>query len=160
MIVEKVLGNIHQAPPSEQIVRVPFAWFETEKKRIAAKAEDGTEMGISAGGGLKDGDILAKTDDKVYVVAVQPSHVIQIKVSTMQEMGRLCFELGNRHLSLKIEPNCVTVPYDEPTYLYLKKLGFDAQELHAVFSDFIECKAHGASVHSHTHSHGQEHHHE
>ena len=47
----------------------------------------------------------------------------------MIEMGRLCFELGNRHLSLKIDDDCVCVPYDHPTFEYLLKLGFNAEKL-------------------------------
>ena len=74
----------------------------------------------------------------------------------MQEMGQLCFELGNRHLSLKIEPDRVTVPYDEPTLLYLQHLGFNAHETHAAFADYIVCRAHGASGTAHSHHHHHE----
>ena len=80
----------------------------------------------------------------------------------MQEMGRLGFELGNRHLSLKITEQDVYVPYDEPTFSYLAKLGFEVEEVTEAFTDFIQCKAHGHShghehAASHTHSHGHEH---
>ena len=47
------------------------------------------------------------------------------------------------------------VPYDEPTFEYLKKLGFDVEVVTALFTDFIECKAHGSS-HSHEHEHSHE----
>lgn len=66
----------------------------------------------------------------------------------MKEMGRLCFELGNRHLSLSISENNVKCPYDEPTFEYLKKLGFSVTKTHEKFSGYIECRAH-----AHTHHH-------
>lgn len=155
MIAEHILGNVRDGVP-ETVVNIPFEWFETEKKRIAKTAEDGTEFGVCVGEPLHDGDILARENSKVYAVRIAPSRLIETRVSTMQEMGRLCFELGNRHLSLKIEPDRVTVPYDEPTLLYLQHLGFNAHETHAAFADYIVCKAHGASGTAHSHHHHHE----
>ena len=78
----------------------------------------------------------------------------------MQEMGRLCFELGNRHLSLSIGEKEVSVPYDEPTFLYLAKLGFKPEKKKEKFTHFTVCHAHGHShSHSedtHSHSHGED----
>lgn len=130
MITEHIVGNVRDGV-TETVVNIPFEWFETEKKRIAKTAEDGTEFGVCVGEPLHDGDILARENGKVYAVRIAPSRLIETRVFTMQEMGRLSFELGNRHLSLKIEPDRVTVPYDEPTLLYLQHLGFDAYETHA-----------------------------
>lgn len=160
MIADKILGNIHEQAVQGETVPVPFQWFETEKKRIAKVAADGTELGIAVGGMLRDGDILAVEDGKTYVVAVAPSHLVKVRVHSMREMGRLCFELGNRHLSLKIEDDAVSVPFDQPTFEYLKKLGFDAHEADEAFTGFVECKAHGASGHAHEHGHDHNHHHE
>ena len=38
---------------------------------------------------------------------------IMITVKTMQEMGRLCYELGSRHISAEISENIVKCPFDE-----------------------------------------------
>lgn len=125
-----------------------------KKKRIKKTAEDGTEIGICIDETLHDGDVIGREDDKIYVIEIIPSKVVKITVSTMEEMGRLGFEIGNRHLSLKIMENQVWIPYDEPTFQYLRKLGFHAEEAMEKFSDFIVCKAHGTSEessHSHTH---------
>lgn len=160
MICDKILDmDVSQA--EESVVHVPMEWFETEKKRIKKIAEDGTEMGICIEENLHDGDVIANVDGKLYVIDIVPSKVVKITVSTMEEMGRLGFELGNRHLSLKITENQVLVPYDEPTFLYLKKLGFHAEETMDKLSDFIVCKAHGQSEsHSHAHTHGEPHTHD
>ena len=156
MIADSVLGNIKENKIQKQQINVPFEWFELEKRRISKTAEDGTAIGVCIQELIKDGDILAETEEAVYVAAVVPSHLIKIHVSTMEEMGRLGFELGNRHLSLQISEHEVKVPFDQPTFEYLQKLGFDAEEVTEQFTDFVVCKAHG-------HSHGEEghsHHHE
>lgn len=153
MIADKVLGNIATWQEECQIVKIKFAWFELEKKRIAKTAEDGEAIGVCIQEPLKEGDIIGKKDNVIYVVELQTEHLIKIQVNSMQEMGRLGFELGNRHLSLQIQDNVVRVPFDLPTFEYLKKLGFQAEETEEKFTDFIECKAHG-------HSHGAGHSHE
>ena len=130
MITEHIVGNVRDGV-TETVVNIPFEWFETEKKRIAKTAEDGTEFGVCVGEPLHDGDILARGERQGVCGADCTVAADRNAVFTMQEMGRLCFELGNRHLSLKIEPDRVTVPYDEPTLLYLQHLGFDAYETHA-----------------------------
>ncbi len=159
MIVEKILGNIYENHCHEKIVKVNFEWFELDKKRIKKIADDDKEFGILVEEVLKDGDILAKIDDTIYICEILPTYLTKISVSSMQEMGRLCFELGNRHLSLKIEEDNVCVVYDKPTYLYLEKLGFKVSEVTEKFSDFTQCKAHGSSEKKHTHSHSHSHSH-
>lgn len=157
MIADKILGNLNGQHPTGEVVPVVFAWFETEKKRIAKTAADGTELGICVGVPLHAGDVLAEQNGKIYVVEVAPAPLIQTQVSTMQEMGRLCFELGNRHLPLQIEEHTVSVPYDEPTLLYLQRLGFDAKQVLADFSDHAACRAHGTGEHHHAHDHTHSH---
>ena len=155
MVAETVLGNVQEQAEEAQVVPVDFEWFELEKKRIRKQAEDGTDIGVCISQELKEGDILARKEGKVYAVHVLPSKVIRIPVHTMTEMGRLGFELGNRHMSLKITEQEIVVPFDQPTYEYLLKLGFAAEEVTEQFTDFIVCKAHG---HTHTHSHSGENH--
>ncbi len=165
MIVEKILGNLENLTTDKKVVSVPFEWFELEKKRISKTAADGTAMGVCISEMLKDGDILAETDSALYVCDVAPTDLIKTSVDSMTEMGRLCFELGNRHLSLKIEETAVSVPFDNPTFEYLLKLGFHAEKVCEKFVSFTECKAHGASnqpaaKHEHSHSHSHDHAHE
>ncbi|MCR4902713.1 MAG: hypothetical protein K6A23_07640 [Butyrivibrio sp.] len=155
MIIEKTLGNINKDSLDKQIIPVFFEWFELEKKRIRKTAENGEDFAIAISSPLADGDILAETDKDTYVVKVIPTNLLKVNVTTMMEMGRACFELGNRHLSPKISENSVKVVYDEPTFLYMKKLGFDVEQVTEEFTDFIVCKAHG---HSHDHDHEDHHH--
>lgn len=147
MVCEKILTPDPADLGGKKIVKVPFEWFECEKKRIAKTAEDGEELGVAIEDVLEDGDILAVTEDTVYEVEVLPARLVCARVSDMCQMGRLCFELGNRHLSLEIEKDRVLVPYDEPTFTYLKHLGFDVSEVEEKFCNYIVCKAHGHHYH-------------
>ena len=91
---------------------------------------------------MEDGDILYADDSRVIVVRLLPCEVTVIPVHTMKEMGRLCFELGNRHLSLSIGDSQVTVPYDEPTFRYLEKLGFHPRKQEGTLDHVTLCRGH------------------
>ena len=160
MVVEKVLGNIKEYDMNgRKLDKVWLEWYELEKKLLKKTTESGEEVGIRVESHLHEGDILYIDDKRVIAVDILPSNLVEIKVDTMQAMGRLCFELGNRHLSLAIEEHRVTIPYDEPTFLYLERLGFHPEKKEEKFRHFTVCHAH-AHTHSHEHSHEYEHSHE
>lgn len=151
MIAEKILGKLHDT--SKQVETVTIDWFERDKKLLRKTTSSGEDIGIRVDSPLNEGDILYEDDTKIIAVEIAPCDLVSVNVGSMQEMGRLCFELGNRHLSLSISENNVKCPYDQPTLEYLKRLGFKAEKTHEKFAGYIECRAHA-------HSHSHEHHHE
>lgn len=156
MITEKIYGRLGNT--TKKIEKVTIDWFERDKKLLRKTISDGEEIGIKINVPLSDGDIIYEDDSRVIVVEIAACDLISVNISSIEGMGRLCFELGNRHLSLSISEDCVKCPFDEPTFEYLKKLGFAAVKVHEKFTGFIECKAHS---HGHTHDeHDGHHHHE
>lgn len=152
MIIEKIYGKLGETEKNVDYVTID--WFERDKKILRKMTASGEEIGIRIESTLNEGDILYEDENKIIAVEIAPCSLISVPVNSMQEMGRLCFELGNRHLSLSIGKNIVKCPFDEPTFSYLRKLGFTAEKVYEKFDDYIECKAH-----THTHSH-EHHHHE
>lgn len=147
MVIEKILGNIADYPLEGRTVdKVAIEWYELDKKLLRKTSATGEEVGIRLETHLHEGDVLYADEKKVMVVDILPCELTTVEVHTMQEMGRLCFELGNRHLSLSIGEHEVSVPYDEPTFAYLEKLGFAPKKQIAKFTHFTVC-------HGHEHSH-------
>lgn len=147
MVVEKILGSIEDYElGSRRADRVFLEWFEADKKLLHKQTESGMEIGIRVNQPLKDGDILYVNSERIIFVEILPTELICVKVETMLKMGRLCFELGNRHLQLDISEDEVRVPYDAPTFEYLEKLGFNPLKVRGKVSHLILC-------HSHRHSH-------
>ncbi|MGN1481299.1 urease accessory protein UreE [Porcipelethomonas sp.] len=151
MIAEKIYGKLGETEKAVDYVTID--WFEREKKILRKTTSSGEDIGIKTESALNEGDVIYEDENRVIAVEIAPCSLICVHVNSMQEMGRLCFELGNRHLSLSIGENTVKCPFDEPTFSYLNKLGFTAEKVFEKFNGYIECKAH-----AHTHSHG--HHHE
>ena len=149
MIATKIMGNLHEKPLKTTVDHVELDWFEAEKKRLRKRTIRGNEIGIAVDEPLKDGDILYLDDTFCIAVKLTTAPLLKISVRTMEEMGRLCFEIGNRHLSLKIESDNVKIPFDTPTAEYLEGLGFSCEKVIEKFDDFIVCKAHGNHRHNH-----------
>lgn len=155
MVVKEILGRLPAYPTrARKVEKVYLEWFELEKKRLRKTLESGEEIGICLDASdahshshahLHEGDVLYADEERVIAAAVAPCELTVVEVTGMTEMGRLCFELGNRHLSLKIEENRVTIPYDAPTFHYLDKMGFCPEKVEGSFTHFTVC--HG---HSHT----------
>lgn len=147
MIAEKIIGKLGKTDKTVDYVTVD--WFERDKKILRKITSSGEEIGIRTEASLNEGDILYEDENKIIAVDIAPCSLISVSVNSVQEMGRLCFELGNRHLSLSIGENTVKCPFDEPTFSYLCRLGFKAEKVYEKFDGYIECKAH-------THSHHDE----
>lgn len=164
MVVEKILGK-RPDKTEKRIDVITLEWYEREKKRMRKQSSRGEEIGIAVEVPLQEGDILAENDERILVVEYAPCEIMEIPAATMQEMGRLCFELGNRHLSLEIGTGKVRLPMDEPTFLYLQQQGFHPVKTYGKLADITVCKGHshshnhGEEAHSHSHSHGEKAHH-
>ncbi len=140
MVTQKIYGKIGKT--DKRVDTVSVEWFERDKKLLRKTTSYGEEIGIKIADTLNEGDIIFEDDEKIVIIEIAPSDLISIKISDIKEMGRLCFELGNRHLSLAIYDNCVKCPFDEPTFEYLKKMGFKAEKAHEKFKDYTQCKGH------------------
>lgn len=156
MLIETILGNIGDfSVGSREVDKVYVEWYELEKKLLRKTSEAGEEVGIrltrQSDGHLHEGDVLFADGKKVMIVDILPCDLTVVPVHSMQEMGRLCFELGNRHLTLSIEENQVKVPFDAPTFAYLEKLGFAPRKEHTKFHHFTVCHAHGHAHGGHSH---------
>ena len=163
MIAEKILGNLSDSYPvnGRRLDTVPLEWYELDKKLLRKETSEGETIGIRISGHMHEGDVIWEDDSHLIVIDVVPTDLTVVAVDTMQAMGRLCFELGNRHLSLSIGEHEVSVPYDTPTFEYLEKLGFAPVRKKAKFAHFTVCHAHGHShAHETDHNHGHSHAHE
>ena len=149
MIAEKILGNIHSERVDVPVDTVELEWFEADGKRLRKTTQGGRDIGIAVGEKLRSGDILYLDSEVCVAVRVTDCELINIKAGSMTEMGRVCFEIGNRHLPLKILEDSVLIPYDEPTEQHLKNLGFSCERIVGSFGDHIICKAHGHEHHHH-----------
>jgi len=155
MLFEKILYKLSENSDNKNIVRVGYEWFEAEKKILKKTMNSGEEAALRLGEPLYDGAVLFDDGERIIAAELIPCEVIRVNVSGAAEMGRLCFELGNRHLPVAIYGDRAETPYDAPCFEYLKKLGFDCSVVTAKFEPTVIVRGH--SHESHEHEHGHEH---
>jgi urease accessory protein len=142
MIIEKILGSVSDRDSGKRVETVPFEWFEQNNRILKKVSSDGTEIGLKLSEPLYDGAVLFEDESKIIALSLLPCELTKINVSSMREMGRLCFELGNRHLPLCVADTWVSTPYDNPTFEYLHKLGFRCERVTEKFTPEVVVRGH------------------
>jgi urease accessory protein len=115
MIIEKVVGNVavmeKKAPHMERVYMESDALL----KRIQRVVTDhGNEIGIRLKGNteLADGDVLFMDDRNMIVIQVLADDILTICPTSIQQMGEIAHQLGNRHLPAQFEGDEMLVQYD------------------------------------------------
>jgi len=142
MVIEKISGMKPPDTGGKIIETVSFEWFEMNNKILKKVSSKGTEIGLRLSQPLFDGALLYEDNDKIICLELLPCETMRVHVHGMKEMGRLCFELGNRHLPLSIAEDSVSTPYDKPTFEYLEKLGFHCERVTEKFTPEIIVHGH------------------
>ena len=155
MIIEKTIGTLSSRPSGKTVETVSFEWFEMSNKILKKKTSSGEEIGMRLSEPLQDQAVLYEDENRIIALSLQPCEVIRVTVSSMKEMGRACFELGNRHLPLCVEEDFILTPFEHPTFEYLCKLGFDCRKVTEKFVPEVVVRGHG---HSHEQGHSHAHH--
>jgi len=118
MIIERILDNIHDMNQEELASRhVEKVFLESADlvKRIQrVETDHGREIGIR----LKDqqdlmaGDVLYMDEQNVIVIDVKSDDLLAIRPRSLEEMGMIAHQLGNRHLPAQFEKDEMLVQYD------------------------------------------------
>lgn len=128
MIIEEIVGNIANLSNEEKTKHVEKVYLENSDlvKRIQrVKTDHGNEVGIRLKQpiDLQYGDILYKDDKNMIIVDVNSEDLLVIQPRTIQEMGDMAHQLGNRHLSAQFTETEMLVQYDYLVESLLKDLG-------------------------------------
>ncbi|SHF43970.1 urease accessory protein [Salegentibacter echinorum] len=129
MIIEKILGNVHDMDNAEiekrHIEKVNLESSDLVKRVQRLKTDHNRDIGVrlSTPKDLKDGDILFMNDRSMIIIDVKSDDLLVIQPNDIQEMGVIAHELGNRHMPAKFEGNEMLVQYDYLVEELLKTKG-------------------------------------
>jgi urease accessory protein len=141
MVIEKILGKEPNNAHGKIVETVAYEWFEANNKILKKTSSAGTEVGMRLAEPLFDGAVLFEDGERVIRLELLPCEMTKVDARSPKELGRACFELGNRHLPISISDTTVSVPYDKPTFEHLEKLGFRCHRVTEKFTP--ETIAHG-----------------
>ncbi|WP_332696861.1 urease accessory protein UreE [Halalkalibacter lacteus] len=116
MLVQNIIGNVKkQNIASEKVEWIELDWEELNKRILRKQTNKGREVAISLDGDthLHFGDIIYQDDEAIIAVRTKLEPAFVVSPKSMTEMGKVGFELGNRHTPSLITESEIIVRYDE-----------------------------------------------
>ncbi|MCL2580434.1 MAG: urease accessory protein UreE [Oscillospiraceae bacterium] len=141
MVFEKIIGSL-SGETAKEVVTLPFEWDEATKRIMKKTASSGEEIGVRLSEHMFDGAILFEDDSRIIALSLVPCEVTRLYAGDLREMGRACFELGNRHIPLTFGEGWVDTPYERPTFEYLEKKGFRCEKVTTKFIPEVTVRGH------------------
>ena len=128
MLIQKKTGHIDTLDLGNRSLDwLQLEWFEAGKRILRRKTQSGRELALkflAEHNGLTQGDIIYEGEHSVIAIEILPCECIVVKPRDMFEMASACYEIGNKHLPLYFEANCLLVPMELPLYKLLTAQGF------------------------------------
>lgn len=154
------------AQQAEDSVTLPFE--QRCRGRLRAVSDSGVDLGLFLDRGpvLRDGEGLRAESGEVIRVRAAAEPVVTARIDGTLALARLCYHLGNRHVSLAIGGDArassgqgwVRFPPDHVLEELAERLGATLEHHPAPFDPepgaYSPGEGHG---HSHSHRHGHEH---
>lgn len=131
MLIQTKIGNLFTYNNSKTIDFLPLEWHETKKRILRKQTTGGKDVSIkflNENPDLTEGDILFEDEETIIAVSVLPCECIVIKPVNMFEIASVCYEIGNKHLPLFYEDECLLVPFDAPLMRLLSAQGYDIKK--------------------------------
>ena len=98
---------------------------------------------------LRDGDALVIEGGTVVRVTGKPEPLVEISATNAQELARLAWHIGNRHIEVQIAGDALRIRRDHVLEDMLGGLGASLTYVEAVFDPEHGAYAHGGHDHGH-----------
>lgn len=119
---------------------------------------------------LRSGDALALEDGRLVEVVAAPEPLVEVKCSSLPDLARVAWHLGNRHLPVQIIGPKLRIRRDHVIEDMLRGLGAQVTDIDAPFdpeggayAQAVQTQGHEHAGHDHVHgpgcNHGHEHDH-
>ncbi len=145
MVITKILGNIDDfTSPDKKVEWLEIEWEELNKRIFRKHTEGGKEVAISLdnSGVLNYGDILYEDEDTLIALRTKLEKVYVIKPKTMREMGKMAFEIGNRHTPCIIDDDEILVRYDHTLEKLMDEVGVTYEQSERRFKEPFKYRGH------------------
>ncbi len=147
-------------PAAEARESVTLAFDDRHRRRIRLVAGDGLEflLDLPDAAVLREGDGLRLDDGSWIAVRAADEDVCDIGCSTPEQLARVAWHLGNRHLPVQVIPGGLRIRDDHVIVAMLQGLGATVMRRRAAFDPEPGAYArtadrHGHAHHGHTHAH-------
>lgn len=131
---------------------VTLAYDDRHRRRLKLETDSGTPflLDFEKPVILATGDILQCDDGLLIRVEAAPETLVEIRAPKGDDLIRLAWHLGNRHLPTELLPGALRIRRDHVIEDMLLRLGADIKPVTAPFNPEGGAYGHGA-VEGHTH---------
>jgi urease accessory protein len=128
------------------------------RRRIRLTADEGEDilLDLPKAIAMADGDGLQLEDGRWLIVRAAMEHIVEIRHKDPNQLVRLAWHLGNRHLPTEIRDQALRIRPDHVIEQMLSGFGADLMNVQAAFQP--EGGAYGDHGHHHSHNGGGHHH--
>ncbi len=135
ILVEGIRGRLC-ADERRRVEHVALGWEDRLRSRQRLRSDSGTELGVAlqTGQPLREGDILFEDEERVVAVVAIPEDMLVLHPESPVEMGRLCYQVGNRHAPICVRDGRVLTPYDSVLEAYFVKMGVRCEKTKEPFT--------------------------
>jgi urease accessory protein len=137
---------------------VALDWDTRQKSRFDATDSLQRSLGVflPRGSVVRGGDVLVAEDGSLVRVLATPQPVMVVRAEaghgTVFDLMRAAYHLGNRHVALQLQADCLVLEPDHVLADMLRHMHLDVSEQLAAFEP--EAGAYAADGHDHGHDHG------
>ena len=127
------------AVPLSELDVIDLGWRQTVRRALRLVTRGGRRANILLPRGhrpLRDGDVLttaAPAEPRFVTISVRPSPLLRMRPFTLEQMGRLCAELGNAHAPIELVGDVVLTLDDGPTREIAARLEITAEPIVSPF---------------------------
>ena len=141
---------------------IELDWDVRQKSRFDAVDSSGQTLGVFLPRGtvVRGGDALVAEDGSLITVKAAPQPVLVVRHcsthGTPFDLMRAAYHLGNRHVALALQPDCLLLEPDHVLADMLRSMHLIVSEDRAAFEPESGAYAAGQG-HAHAHDHAQDH---
>jgi urease accessory protein len=136
---------------------LPFEKRQICRQRVVLDNGDEASLIIDRGTVLRDGDLLTTEDGKFIQVRAADETVSTVYTEDCQQLARAAYHLGNRHVSLEVQPGRLRYLHDHVLDHMVHELGLSVVVENAPFEPESGAYSHGSHDHAHSHAEGHGH---
>lgn len=121
-VVDVIMDQEQSLKGENSIHYLEVEWYEVFRSRIKRKTDQGLRLLIQKDrhGVFQDGTVLYSDRHATVLLRIRPCDCIVVEPESIHEMGRVCFEIGNKHIPIFLnESHEVSMAYDASIYQLL-----------------------------------------
>jgi urease accessory protein len=125
------------------------------RRRMAITADQGLHflLDLQQAVQLRHGEGLKLEDGRIVEVLAAPEALLEVRAGSPEQMLRLAWHLGNRHLSAQIQADRILIRYDHVIAHMLEHLGARVERVQAPFDPEGGAYQGAPAARGHGHSH-------